>query len=143
MATNFINFRNTRLTDQVVGSTTFPGLITQVNTALAALVNPTIRAFNFQVSDPVKRLGTPFYVSISYDTGGAALATPFTLSVFQNQNWTDLQTAIQTYIAANPTFFYSGVRSEVWDADDNRLTAFYAAYLLNTTAGATANLVPK
>ncbi len=135
-------FQASRLTDQVVGVTTYPGLITQVNTFLATLVNPTIRYINFVVAHPDKRIGEEYIVELSYQDGGAVLATPFLLVVDLAASLTLLEQATQAYLTTNAAYFVSGVRFTFLDQDNNRLARFWNWYLANTTGGASANFLP-
>lgn len=131
-----------RLTDQVVGVTTYPGLISQANTFLATLVNPTIRFLNLIIQHPDKRIGEEYMLEISYESGGAVLATPFTLRVDLEASLLALEQATQAYFVANAGVFASGVRFFSLDQDNNRLARFWNYYLVNATAGASANFLP-
>ena len=135
-------FQASRLTDQVVGVTTYPGLISQVNTFLATLVNPTIRFLNFVVQHPDKRIGEEYMVELSYTDGGAALGTPFTFRVDLANSLLEVEQTTQAYFVANPAVFASGVRFSCLDQDNNRLARFWNWYIVNATGGASANFLP-
>jgi hypothetical protein len=114
--------------------------ITAVNALLAALTNPTIAGIEFNVDERQRRNQKVYSGVISYDTGGAALATPFLLSVVEASSMAALKTALDAVIAANPTYFYSRTvyRYLYTSSRDPR---YIGLTLYNTTGGASANFV--
>jgi hypothetical protein len=130
-----------RLADLVVNGVTTKGIVSLVNDYLATLVAPTVRAWSLDISWPDKRQHLQWNFTVVSDSGGAALATPFTLLVNQAQKLTDLETAIQTYYTANAaTTFIAGPRLTEIDKDDTVLTKqWIAGHLVNATPGASAN----
>jgi len=128
---------------ETITAQTLPALITAVNTFLATLTDPTIRYFEFLAQRPQKRTGTNFLFSVSYEDGGAALATDFTFNVLQQPNAADLDTEIAAEYASTPAAFFTGIRLARLDQDDTRLETFFAAYLTNATGGASANYLPQ
>lgn len=144
MAHAVLCFENPRLAD-VTGTPTgtIQGLLAQVNAALAALTNPTIRFFSFEIVVNEKN-GYFFRVVITYDTGGAVLGTPFVMEVNQAASMSALQTALLALFAANPTVWYSGERVQTIDLDDEFLKQIFSAHLKNATIGAgAANFLPQ
>ncbi len=116
--------------------------ITAVNAALAALTNPTIRSAEFCAQNPQRRAGVEYACVITYTTGGASLATPFTLSVIEAVNITALNTALAAFQTAQSSGFVAGSRFQFLD-DGTKLSKYVAWTLYNATAGATANYVPR
>lgn len=115
--------------------------VTAINALLAALTNPTIRGVSFNVDSRQRRNQRQYSGMISYDTGGAVLATPFLVRVDEATSLTGVKTALDTFIAANPTYFvahteykflYSGPR-------DSR---YIGITVYCVTGGATANYLP-
>ena len=121
---------------------TITGLISAVNIYLAGLVNPTIRQFTFEVLRTAGN-GYQYVVTISSETAGAGLATPFTLSVLQASTEAALQTAVQALYAASPAAFFTGMRSVAVNKDDNYLAQYFGVHLTNVTGGSSANFVPQ
>lgn len=130
-----------RLADLTVNGVTTQGLISLVNAYLATLVAPVIRQWALIPSWPDKRGHLQWAFTVVSDSGGAALATPFTLMVNQAAKLADLQTALQTYYTANAAAqFIAGPRITEIDKDDTVLTKqFIAGHLINATPGASAN----
>jgi hypothetical protein len=115
--------------------------VTAINAALAALTNPTIRGISFNADERQRRNGRSYSGVISYDTGGAALATPFLLSVIEASSMAALVTALNAFVAANPTSFIAHTEYK-YLYTGSRDPRFIALTLYNATAGATANYVP-
>lgn len=112
--------------------------VTAVNVLLAALTNPTIRGIEFNVDERQRRNQRVYSGVISYDTGGAALATPFLLSAIEASSMAALKTALDVLIAANPTYFYSRtVYKFLYTGSDS--PRYIGLTLYNTTGGASAN----
>lgn len=117
--------------------------VTAVNAALAALTNPTIREFAPAAINPLRRINIPYSCLISYTSAGAALATPFLLSVLENSSLTALQTAVQALITANPSYFFAGTKYILLYNEGNKQAKYIALTIYNVTAGASANYVPR
>ncbi len=115
-----------------------PDFVTAVNTFLATLTNPTLVQVSWTVTTFDHRVGTQYRAVISYDTGGAALGTPFLIRVDENQNL-DLATAdVQTFVTANAGYFILGARL-FYNDNGIRLPKYSLITLYNTTGGASAN----
>jgi hypothetical protein len=117
-------------------------LITAVNAALAALTNPTIRSAEFFAQNPQRRIGEEHACAITYTDGGAALGTPFLLSVLEAVTITDLNTAMVAFQTAQSAGFVAGSRFQFLD-DGTKQAKYIAWTLYNATAGASANYVPR
>lgn len=115
--------------------------VTAVNALLAALTNPTIRGFSVNVDERQRRNQRVYSAVISYDTAGAALATPFLLSAIEASAPAALKTALDAFIAANPTSFVSHTEY-LFLYTGSRDPRYIALTLYNATAGATANYLP-
>lgn len=115
------------------------GLVAAVNTYLATLTNPTVRFAEYQAFWVDKRMGTQYTISLTTDTGGQALATPFQLRVDEDINLAALLTTINAVYAATPGNWWSGVRWQTMDQDSNKIRRYSAATFFNTTASAGAN----
>lgn len=113
-------------------------LVTAVNTFLATLVNPTIRGVEYSLLRQDGRVGQEYSVTIRYDDGGAALATPFLIRVDEDQSVEEASDDLQTFMTANAAYFFGKTALAVADGDQtfkkNSLLTIY-----NTTGGASAN----
>jgi hypothetical protein len=118
-------------------------LITAVNAFLNTLVAPTVRGVTCLYNDTQRFVGGEYFISIDYSDGGAALATPFQLNIFQRRKNADLDVAVQAFITANPLAFFPAVRYAVDRSSDGRLSAYIGFAFYNTTAGASANWLPQ
>ncbi len=115
-------------------------LVSQLNVIFAALTNPSLRGLSLSVSDEQRQTGRKFDALLAYDTGGAALATPFLAGFYQNKTLAGLVVDLQTFTTANSYFFAMPIFFVI---DDQVHTPAYCALLLyNTTTGASANFLP-
>lgn len=133
------------VTAKVIQAATLADLTSLVNTYLATLVNPKINAWTIGIADLPTRIGLELRFLMESDTGGAALATPFLLDLVSAQNSPAFQVAVQTYLDAyNPTQFVSGPKL-LWAPTDENVNSspLIAAFMRNTTAGASANYLIK
>ena len=119
--------------------TTASGLVTQVNTALAALTNPTIRGMKMSVDRMQRRNGRQYRLLFTYDTGGAALATPFLIQLDEYSSMASLQSALNTFYQGNSYFFAAPFLYVLDNFDSVHEPLYGALTLYNTTAGASAN----
>ncbi len=116
-------------------------LVTAVNTALALLTNPTLRGLSISVHDQQQYLGLEYSLQYSYDTGGAALATPFLIAIDEYSTLAALIAAIQARYVANSAYFW--VAPIFYRLNPGAKLPIYGALTLyNTTGGASANFVP-
>lgn len=142
MARTTLIIQSQYIVDMVYNGVTTQGLISLVNAALAALVNPTIRQWSVDARFIEKRQNLQWTFFLEYDTGGAALATPFTLRVDQNQSAANLVTAVNTFLSTF-TGFGTGGRLIKLDSDvQGYFKQFVESRLLNATGGASANYAP-
>jgi hypothetical protein len=133
------------ITAKVIQTSSLADMVTQANAYLATLVNPKINAWTLAIADLPTRIGIEVRLLLETDTGGAALATPFLLDLVSAQNSPAFQTAVQAYLDAyNPTQFVSGPKL-LWAPTDESVnsTPLVAAFMRNTTAGASANYLIK
>jgi hypothetical protein len=132
-----------RLNDLVVNGVTTKGLTSLVNDYLATLVNPTVKAWSLDVKLEEKRMAPQWLFQVTTDSGGAALANPFTLTVLQNTNATDLATAIDALAAAAlPAEWLAGPRLIKLDSDEQGFAKqFVAGFVRNALDAASANYV--
>ena len=114
-------------------------LKTAVDAFLNTLVAPTIRGVTCVYNDTQKYVGGEYLVTIDYSDGGAALATPFQLSIYQARKNADLDAAIQAFMNANPAAFFPAVRYAMDRTSDGRLSAYIGFVFYNTTGAASAN----
>lgn len=127
---------------QASGETAF---VAALNAALAALTNPTILRIDFDVLLQARLNGREYSALVSYNTGGAALATPFQLLATFGTSLSALQTNILAAITAlGGTPFIVGTQYRRLQAVDRtaRNPIFVGLTIYNTTAGATANWTP-
>ncbi len=130
------------LNDVVVNGITTLGLLSLVNAFLAGLVNPTVRRWSLDARLVEKRQNVQWTFFAEYDTGGAALATPFTLRVDQNTSAANLVTAVNTFLSTYTGFPTAGVLTKLDSDVQGYAKQYVESRLLNTTAGATANYLP-
>jgi len=123
---------------KTIEATDAPSLVTAVNTFLATLVNPTIRFVDYLAFWVDKRMGTQYTITITYDTGGQALATPFLLRIDEDINLAALLTTLNAAYAAN-AYFWAGTRWKTLDRDSIKIKRYSAATFYNTTLAAGAN----
>jgi hypothetical protein len=130
-----------RLLDLVTTAGTTDGLTTLVNDYLATLVAPTIVGWSLDVRFLNKRMDPQWMFTVVSDSGGAALANPFTLQVNQAVALTTLETALNAlYAAALPAEFLSATRVIKLDSDaQGQAKQYVAASLRNLLAAASAN----
>ena len=127
------------LNDVVVNGVTTLGLLSLVNAFLAALVAPTIRGWSLDARFVEKRQNIQWMFTVEYDTGGAALATPFTLRIDQNTSAANLVIAVNTFLATYTGFPTAGKVIKLDSDVQGYFKQYVEARLLNATAGATAN----
>jgi hypothetical protein len=113
-------------------------LVTAVNTALALLTNPTMRGMSISVHDQQQYLGLEYSLQYSYDTGGAALGTPFLIAIDEKATLAALIAAIQARYAGNAAYFWAAPIFYRLNPGA-KLPIFGACTLYNTTGGASAN----
>lgn len=113
-------------------------LLLAVNTYLASLTNPIIRKLDLFVSDVTFRVGVEYRIMLVTEDGGAALATPWVLSLINAQGNGALQTALQAAYAAHQAYFWGGPLFSVNDVDNGKIPRYTAAVLYNTTNNANA-----
>lgn len=82
-------------------------LVAGVETALAGANAAKILAFQFQVSDQVVRTGVEFKVAFTYDLTGATLTDAFRVQAFVGATWAAAVSSLESWIAANPTYWVS------------------------------------
>ncbi len=116
-------------------------LVTAVNTALALLTNPTLRTVGISVRDQPRYLGVEYSLVYSYDTGGAALGTPFLIAIDENKTLAALVAAIQARYVANAAYFWAAPLFYRRNGQA-KLPIYGACTLYNTTGGASANFTP-
>lgn len=116
--------------------------VTAMNALLAALTDPNIRGVSFNVDERQRRNQRQYSGVITSDTGGAALATPFLVNVIEANSLAALQTALDAFQAANPSYFFAHTEYKFLYTG-SRDPKYIAITIYNTTAGATANYLPK
>lgn len=119
-------------------ATTLDAMVTAINALLAPLTNPTIRGLKLSVQNPQRQVGRKYSALLTYDTGGAALATDFVVSLIEAKTMAALETAIAAFYVANSSAFKAS--PFLYVIDDTVHTPLYGAMILyNPTAGASAN----
>ena len=128
---------------KIISATSGSALAVAVNAYLAGLTNPTVRRLDVTYDDAPSTTGGEWSCTIDHTDSGAALATPFLISVQEKRTTTDLQTAVQTLLTDNPTYFFAGTRYIVRPAARGRLQKAIGVLIYNTTAGSSANWVMR
>jgi hypothetical protein len=119
-------------------------LATAANTFLAGLTAPTIRGMTLSYNDEQASTKAEWVLAIDYTDGGSALATPFLLSVLEKRKVSDLESAVQALMTANPTYFYAATRYAFSRSTGaGKLPKSVGVIIYNTTAGASANWSPR
>lgn len=129
-------------TNTVIEKAGSSAFVTALNAALALLTNPTIRGVSYNVDERQRRDLRQFSAFISSDTGGAALATPFQVRIDEAGSLADLKTALDTYQAANPGYFFAHTEYRFLYTGP-RNPRYIAITIFNVTAGASANYLPQ
>lgn len=115
-------------------------LVAAINTFLATLTNPIIRRLDVKVSDEARRIGVEYTALLSWETGGSVIATPWLARIDESTSLTGLETTVQAFLTANPTYFISATVLHVLDNDANfKMKKWIGVTVYNTTAGAYAN----
>ncbi len=117
-------------------------LATAVNAALAALTNPTLRNVQLSIDRMQRRPGVQYRVIYSYDTGGAALATPFLVTLIEAGTMAALIAAVNTFVQAQAGFVAAPFLYVIDSEDQVKLPLYGAMILYNATGGASANFTP-
>lgn len=84
-----------------------PSLITQINTALAALLTSIIQQVDYEIQDDDSTGGQTYQVLIQYASGGATMSAPYVASYVSGQNAVASMALFTTYVAATPSSFIS------------------------------------
>ena len=116
-------------------------LVLSINTALAALVDPTINRLEFNVERQDGQIGDLYSAVLRYTDGGAVLATPMQVRMDEAQALASAVAALQAFLTANPLHFVGPTLEEMVDGEQF-LSRFSLLTLFNVTAGASANYIP-
>lgn len=118
-------------------------LVTAVNTYLATLTNPKINGVSIVVDEDARTLGRTYRCLLTTQTGGAAIGTPWVLTLAEGQSTAVVADVAQAYVVANAAAFISAPRIMTWYSDGGSLIARCAMWLMaNATGGASANWLP-
>ena len=123
---------------QPFSATTAVALTTAINTFLATLVNPTIVGIDYMLDRQDGRIGENYNLTLRYDDGGAALATPFLARLDEGQNLAVPTAALKTFMDANAAYFFGGSRAQLIDGEQ-LFKKYSVLTIYNVTAGASAN----
>lgn len=129
-------------TNSVTEKSGAAAFVTAMNALLAALTNPTIRGVSFNIDERQRRNQRQYSGLISSDTGGAALATPFLVNVIEANSLAALKTALDTFQAANPAYFFAHTEYKFLYTG-SRDPKYVAITIYNVTGGASANYLPQ
>lgn len=118
-------------TTRIFVASTPQALESQVNTFLAPFVGSNakaIRRFEFHYADRQRFLRNEFTVTLSYQNAWVSIPSqPYQIKIFTNRRASNLQTAVNNFISANPSYFFGGVRFQRGYLDEGRLPIFLAA----------------
>ncbi len=118
-------------------------IVIAMNLALAALVNPIINLVEIAVDESGSTIGRTYRGLLTYQTGGAVVATPWIISISEGQNVAEALTPVTALIAANPAAFFAAPRLRNWYAEGNNLLKRCCIYVMrNATGGGSANWQP-
>lgn len=128
------------LVDTVYQAVSIVDLIAQVNAYLATLTNPIIKRWGYAAYNQSNRIGTQYRFQLTIDNaGGAAIATPWLLDMLVAPSAAPLQTALADYRTTYAGQFISGCYFTAFGDENTTQAQLVAAFLRNTTSGASAN----
>ncbi len=109
------------------------GLESQVNAILATLLSNDINGVAFVANDQARGLGNEYKLTISYDDVGTAITSPYLVKGFVGANAAAVATAVQAFMTANPSYFFSSTFTQQLRSD-RRTTQSVAILFYNTDA---------
>ncbi len=124
------------------GAQTAASLVTTVNAFLATLVNPTIVDLEFVLARNALRNGDDYRLTLRYNSGGAALATPFLIRIDEASILVSAETTLQAFLTANAGFFFGDTLFGFIDDGGVKLSKAALLTVYNVTSGASANYMP-
>lgn len=107
-----------------------------INVILSALTTSSLRTVNIIMATATRRT-VDFQATVVYETGGPTLAQPYVVQIFGGSSLSAAQAAAQTFIAANPTYWFGPILP-MFIGDSERFTNdFYVSLVYNSdyTAG--------
>ncbi len=107
------------------------GLESRVNTILAALLSNDINGVAFVANDQARANGNEYKLTVSYDDVGTAITSPYLVKGFVGATAEAVATAVQAFMSANPTYFFSATFTQQLRSD--RRTAQSVAILFYNT----------
>lgn len=115
------------------------GFESQVNTVFAGLLNHGFTGLSFVADDQARLLGNELDLTVNYDDAGTVITNPYQVKGFAGKSLAELNTLLQAFIDANPTYFRSAVYTQVLHAQE-RLATYIAIMFFNVDfADGTAN----
>ncbi len=124
-------------------ATSAADLVTAINTYLATLTNPKINGVSIDVEEDGRSLGRTYRALITTQTGGAVIATPWVLSIFEGLTAEEVEEDVITLVAGGGSTFYSAPRIQSWYYNTgSHLQKCMAWIMANSTAGGSANWLP-
>lgn len=91
-----------------LGADTISDLETAVDAALAPLLSDIITGVAFIANDQ-PRNSQKYQLAVTYTTGAAAISTPFAIKIFSGRTAAEATANANVYLAANPSYFFSGL----------------------------------
>lgn len=108
--------------------------ITNINALIGPLLSNNIRAVQFYPGVTLSKLGDDLQFSITYDTTGTVIATPYQVNVFSGNTLAIATAAAQTFITANSTFFFSSIYTLVNNPGTSRVASATVCIIYNTSS---------
>jgi hypothetical protein len=118
-------------------------LVSAVNAYLATLVNPIINAIEVAAFESARTLGRSYGCIVTSQTGGATIATPWQLTIYEEVTAPAVAADAAAFVAANPAAFVAAPKLRTWYYNRGAMAAKWAAIVVaNATGGASANWQP-
>lgn len=127
---------------QIVSANNPAGLVTAANLFLATLTSHVITAIDFLIEKQSRSL-IEYRMVIGYQTGGAVITTPYTITTYSGASASAAATLATAYQTANPTYFFAPAISRDVDSDGVKIFANVVFLFANASfANGSANWNP-
>jgi len=131
------------VTVEQLGSPSAVAFETAVNAALAPLLNHQIGVANFLVTDKIPAYTRQFKAAIDTDDGGVVITSPYKVKVIEGDSDVTARSLANTFINANPTWFFAPIEYYYSDQVPNVPTRSLMFIVYNEVlADGVANWIP-
>ncbi len=115
-----------------LGADNIADLETAADAALAPLLSDIITGIAFVANDQ-PRNSQKYQLAVTYTTGATAISTPFAIKIFSGRTAAEASANAAAYLAANPTYFFSGLFVQGLASAPRRALRFFALAVYNTS----------